>query len=93
MIRQLPLILQVVAISTSFVSLSYGFVSFRQEVEEELGNSDWTWKDMVIDMVWNILTISSKSCCTVSVCYVRIVLVLGTRWRSNCHCDNSLFCV
>ena len=54
------MILQVVAISTSFVSLSYGFVSFRQEVEEELGNSDWTWKDMVVDMVWNILTISSR---------------------------------
>ena len=53
-------IIQVVAVITSFLSLCYGFVTWRQVSEEMDGNTDWTWKDMAVDMVWNILSVSPR---------------------------------
>ena len=53
-------IIRVAAVITSFLSLCYGFVTWRQVSEEDAGNEDWTWKDMVVDMVWNILSVSPR---------------------------------
>ena len=54
------MILQVGAVIMSLLSLSFGFVSRRQFVEEDHKNEKWNWKHMVIDMVWNVLSISPR---------------------------------
>ena len=54
------MILQVGAVITSLLSLSFGFVSRRQFVEEDNKNENWNWRHMVIDMVWNVLSISPR---------------------------------
>ena len=45
---------------TSFLSLCFGFVTFRKMAEEEAKNEDWTWKDVAVDMVWNIFSVSPR---------------------------------
>ena len=52
------LVVQVTAVITSFMSLSLGFMTYRDDVEYMQGR--WTWKDMAVDMVWNILSISPR---------------------------------
>ena len=49
-------VIQVAAIITSFMSLSLGFVTYRDDAEIR----DWTRNDMAVDMVWNILSISPR---------------------------------
>ena len=47
------------AIVISFLSVSFGFVTFRQATLQDT-DWNWTWKDVVVDMVWNIMSISSR---------------------------------
>ena len=39
--------------------MSSGFVMFRRTLHKETAWT-WTWKDLVVDMVWNILSISPR---------------------------------
>ena len=55
----LTLILQVTAVITSLLSMISGFVMMRQAVHCWTAWT-WTWKDLVVDMVCNILSISPR---------------------------------
>ena len=54
------MILQVAVVITSLLSLSFGFVSWRQFAEEGKESEYWNWKHMVVDMFWNVLSISPR---------------------------------
>ena len=53
------MIIQAAAIITFFMSLCLGFATVRQIKEEET-KQNWTRKDMVVDVVWNLLSVSPR---------------------------------
>ena len=68
-------IVRVFTIVTSLLSLSFGFVTWRdfQETEETKKDYNWDGKDMTADMVWNVFAISARV----------ITLALFAAYQSN----------
>ena len=66
---------------TSFLSLSIGFVAYRDMLE----GKEWTFVDMVIDFLWNALSVSPRVIALASVRFIPALLVLWTSSCSSCH--------